>query len=136
MLKKLRETLLTVLPTVIYAHIDYDNEQNADPPFILYQEISKRPQNCRDDRPGYYQRTIQITLSTKKKDEALEEKLEKALLDKDYIFSLTSEYRNSDGSIYRVYEMFIMPLPLKIATATGALILQSHSQVHKNSQVK
>ena len=85
MLKKLRATLLTVLPTVIYAHIDYDNEQNADPPFILYQEISKRPQNFRDDRPGYYQRTIQITLSTKKKDEALEEKLEKALLDKDYI---------------------------------------------------
>ena len=105
MLKKLRATLLTVLPTVIYAHIDYDNEQNADPPFILYQEISKRPQNFRDDRPGYYQRTIQITLSTKKKDEALEEKLEKALLDKDYIFSLTSEYRNSDGSIYRVYEI-------------------------------
>ena len=105
MLKKLRSVLLTVLPTVIYAHLDYDNEQNADPPFILYQEISKRPQNFKDDRPGYYLRTIQITLSTKKKDEVLEEKLEKALLNNDYIFSLTSEYRNSDGSIHRVYEI-------------------------------
>ena len=105
MLKKLRRVLLTVLPTVIYAHLDYDNEQNAEAPFIIYQEISKRPPEFADDRPTYYLRTIQITLSTKKKDEALEEKLEKALLDKDYIFSLTSEYRNSDGSIYRVYEI-------------------------------
>ena len=30
MLKKLRRVLLTVLPTVIYAHLDYDNEQNAE----------------------------------------------------------------------------------------------------------
>ena len=105
MLKKLRQVLLTVLPTVIYAHIDYDNEQNADPPFIVYQEISKRPPSFGDDKPIYYLRTIQITLSTKKKDEDLEEKLETALLKNDYIFSLTSEYKNSDGSIYRVYEI-------------------------------
>ena len=32
MLKKLRRVLLTVLPTVIYAHLDYDNEQNAEAP--------------------------------------------------------------------------------------------------------
>ena len=105
MLKKLRQILLTVLPTVIYAHIDYDNEQKADPPLIVYQEISKRPQNFRDDKPGFYQRTIQITLITKKKDESLEEKLEKALLQNDYIFSLTTEFKNSDGSISRVYEI-------------------------------
>ena len=105
MLKKLRATLLTVLPTVIYAHIDYDNEQNADPPFIVYQEISKRPPSFGDDKPIYYLRTIQITLLTKKKDEVLEEKLEKALLKNDYIFSLLNEFRNSDGSISRVYEI-------------------------------
>ena len=105
MLKKLRQVLLTVLPTVIYAHIDYDNEQKADPPLIVYQEISKRPQNFRDDKPGYYLREIQITLITKKKDESLEEKLEKALLQNDYIFSLTTEFKNSDGSINRVYEI-------------------------------
>ncbi len=105
MLKKLRQVLLTVLPTVIYAHIDYDNEQNADPPFIVYQEISKRPPSFGDDKPIYYVRTIQITLLTKKKDEALEEKLEKALLKNDYIFSLLNEFKNSDGSINRVYEI-------------------------------
>lgn len=105
MLKKLRQVLLTVLPTVIYAHIDYDNEQNADPPFIVYQEISKRPPTFGDDKPIYYLRTIQITLLTKKKDEALEEKLEKALLKNDYIFSLLNEFKNSDGSINRVYEI-------------------------------
>ena len=105
MLKKLRQVLLSVLPTVIYAHLDYDNEQNAEPPFIVYQEISKRPPSFGDDKPIYYLRTIQITLSTKKKDEDLQDKLEKALLDNDYIFSLTSEYKNSDGSIYRVYEI-------------------------------
>ena len=105
MLKKLRQVLLTVLPTVIYAHIDYDNEQNADPPLIVYQEIGKRPPQFGDDKPVYYVRTIQITLITKKKDESLEEKLERALLNKDYIFSLTTEFRNSDGSISRVYEI-------------------------------
>lgn len=105
MLKKLRQVLLTVLPTVIYAHIDYDNEQNADPPFIVYQEISKRPPSFGDDKPIYYLRTIQITLLIKKKDEALEEKLEKALLKNDYIFSLLNEFKNSDGSINRVYEI-------------------------------
>lgn len=105
MLKKLRQVLLTVLPTVIYAHIDYDNEQNTDPPFIVYQEISKRPPSFGDDKPIYYLRTIQITLLTKKKDEALEEKLEKVLLKNDYIFSLLNEFKNSDGSINRVYEI-------------------------------
>jgi len=105
MLKKLRQVLLTVLPTVIYAHLDYDNEQNSEPPFIVYQEISKRPPSFGDDKPLYYLRTIQITLLTKKKDEALEEKLEKALLKNDYIFFLLNEFKNSDGSINRVYEI-------------------------------
>ena len=51
------------------------------------------------------QQVIQITLLTKKKDEVLEGKLETALLKNDYIFSLTSEYANSDHSINRVYEI-------------------------------
>ena len=105
MLTKLRTILLTVLPTVIYSNIDYDSEKNPSPPLIVYQEISKRPQNFRDDKPGFYRKTVQISLITKKKDVNLEEKLEKALLKNDYVFSLTTEYRNSDGSIYRVYEI-------------------------------
>ena len=87
MLTKLRKVLLTVLPTVVYAHNEYDSESNPKPPFIVYQEISKRPPDYADDRPLYYERTIQITLITNKKDESLEEKLEKALLNNDYIFS-------------------------------------------------
>ena len=105
MLTKLRSILLTVLPTVIYAHIEYDNEQNADPPLIVFQDISKRPQVFADNKPTYYERTVQITLITKKKDEVLERKLEKALLDNDYVFSLTTEFKNSDGSLNRVYEI-------------------------------
>lgn len=105
MLKKLRTVLLTVLPSVIYSRFDYDNEQNAEPPFIVYQEISSRPMAFGDDRPSYYLRTIQVTLVTKKKDESIEEKLEKALSDNDYVYSLTTEYKNSDGSINRVYEI-------------------------------
>ena len=105
MLTELRSILLTVLPTVIYAHIDYDNEQNADPPLIVFQDISKRPQVFADNKPTYYERTVQITLITKKKDEVLERNLEKALLDNDYVFSLTTEFKNSDGSLNRVYEI-------------------------------
>ena len=105
MLTKLRSILLTVLPTVIYAHIDYDNEQNADPPLIVFQDISKRPQVFADNKPTYYERTVQITLITKKKDEVLERNLEKSLLDNDYVFSLTTEFKNSDGSLNRVYEI-------------------------------
>lgn len=105
MLKKLRKVLTGVLPNVIYAHYDYDNEQNTEPPFIVYQEVSKRPPIFVDDKPLYYLRTIQITLFTKKKDEALEETLEKALLKNDYVFSLTTEFKNSDGSFSRVYEI-------------------------------
>lgn len=105
MLETLRNILLTVLPVVIYAHVDPDYDQNQNPPFIVYQEVSKRPPTFSDDKPVYYERTIQITLITKKKDVAIEENLERTLLDNDYVFSLTTEYKNSDGSINRVYEI-------------------------------
>ena len=105
MLTKLRRVLLTVLPSVNYAHNDYDSESNPKPPFIVYQEISKRPPGYADDKPIYYERTIQITLITKKKDTVLEEKLEKALLDNDYVFSLTTDYKNSDGTLNSIYEI-------------------------------
>jgi hypothetical protein len=104
-LRKLKAVLQMVLPTVIYARYDYDNEQNTEPPYIIFQDISKKPAEFGDDKPVYYERTIQITLVTKKKDEAIEEKLEKALLEYDYIFSLTNEFSNSDHSINRVYEI-------------------------------
>lgn len=105
MLETLRNILLTVLPTVIYAHVDNDYDENPEPPFIVYQEVSKRPPAFSDNKPIYYERTIQITLITKKKDVVIEENLEQVLLNNDYTFSLTTEYKNSDGSINRVYEI-------------------------------
>lgn len=103
-LSKLKEILSSV-GNVVYAHLEYDNEHNPTPPFIVFQEISKRPPAYSDDRPAYYLRTIQITLITKKKDEALEGRLERALLDNGFAFSVTTEFRNSDRSINRVYEI-------------------------------
>lgn len=105
MLSTLRDVLLMVLPTVIYAHYDEDDESSAEPPFIVYQEISKRPPSYSDDKPIYYERVIQINLITKKKDIVLEESLESVLMAHDYVYSLIHEYKNSDGSINRVYEI-------------------------------
>ena len=105
MLVALRNILLTVLPTVIYAHIDNEYDSNPEPPYIVYQEVSKRPPTYSDNKPVYYLRTVQITLVTKKKDVVIEGNLEQALLENDYTFSLTTEYKNSDGSINRVYEI-------------------------------
>ena len=105
MLRKLKCVLLTVLPTVIYGHYDYDNEQKAEPPFIVFQEISKRPAEYGDDKPVHYVKVVQITLITKKKDVELEEQLESKLLEYEYVYSLVTEMVNSDHSINRVYEV-------------------------------
>jgi hypothetical protein len=65
-LEKLRNTLLSVVPKVFYATNEYDNEDNAEPPFIVFQEISKRASVFAEDKPVFYMSTIQITLVTKK----------------------------------------------------------------------
>lgn len=105
MIRKLKAVLLTVLPTVIYGHYDYDNEQNADAPFIVFQEVSKRPAEYGDDKPVHYVKVIQVTLVTKKKDVELEEQLEAKLLEFEYTYSLLTETVNSDHSMNRVYEI-------------------------------
>lgn len=105
MLRKLKCVLATVLPTVIYGHYDYDNEQKAEPPFIVFQEVSKRPAEYGDDKPVHYVKVIQVTLVTSKKDVELEEKLESVLLEYEYTYSLLTETVNSDHSINRVYEI-------------------------------
>lgn len=105
MLTKLRKTLLLVVPDVIYASYDYDNEQNTVPPFIVYQETSKRPKLFAEDAPVYYEVTVQINLITKKKNLELEGRLETTLLSQGYTFSVLSEYKNEDGSLNRAYEI-------------------------------
>ena len=104
-LEKLRKTLLSVVPKVFYATNEYDNEDNAEPPFIVFQEISKRASVFAEDKPVFYMSTIQITLVTKKKDPALETKLKTTLLKNGYTPQNLSEFRNEDGSINKIYEV-------------------------------
>lgn len=105
-LEKIYSILNSVLPDkVCYAINEYDNETYAEMPYIVYQEISKRPHHFKDDQASFYLCSIQITLVTKKKDRALERKLEDALLKNNLTYSVTSEYHNEDKSLNRVYEL-------------------------------
>lgn len=90
---------------VFYGSNVYDNETNAPMPYIVYQEITKRPASYMDDAPIWYKSSIQITLVTKKKDTKLEKKLEQVLLNNGFAFSLLSEFKNEDKSLNRIYEI-------------------------------
>lgn len=90
---------------VFYGSNIYDNEDNASMPYIVYQELSKRPASFSDDTPILYKANIQITMVTKKKDRNLEKKLEQTLLKNGFAFSLLSEFKNQDKSLNRVYEI-------------------------------
>ena len=59
---------------VFYGSNVYDNEDNASMPYIVYQEVTKRPASFSDDAPIFYRATIQITMVTKKKDKQLVKK--------------------------------------------------------------
>jgi hypothetical protein len=104
-LEKLRTTLLSVVDKVFYATNAYDNEDNAEPPFIVFQETSKRASVFAEDKPVFYTSIIQITLITKKKDVSQENKLVRTLLQAGYTPENLSEYSNEDGSINKVYEV-------------------------------
>lgn len=81
-------TLNKVLPKkVFYGTNIYDNDDNAKMPYIVYQEISKRPIGFADNVPLCYSSTIQITLVTKRKDTSLEKSLETTLLNNNYSYS-------------------------------------------------
>lgn len=107
-LEEVYQILNKVLPDkVFYAVNVYDNETYAHLPYIVYQEISKRPRSFSDDLPFFYYSSIQITLVTKRKDRVLERKLEEALINNNLAYSVTSEYHNEDKSINRVYEIIM-----------------------------
>ena len=98
--------LKSVLPDkVFYGSNVYDNEDNALMPYIVYQEITKRAIGYGDNLPLAFSSKIQITLVTKKKNLSLERSLEKALLDNNISFEVTSEFFNSDKSINRIYQI-------------------------------
>lgn len=105
MLEKLRKTLLKVVNKVFYATNEYDNEDNAEPPFIVFQETSRRVSLFAEDKPVYYTSVVQITLVTRRKDVGLENILISTLISAGYVPQNLSEYRNEDGSINKVYEV-------------------------------
>ncbi len=105
MLEKLRITLLKVVNNVFYATNEYDNEDNAEPPFIVFQETSKRASLFAEDKPVFYTSVVQITLVTKQKNVVLEKLLLATLTKAGYTPQNLSEYRNEDGSINKVYEV-------------------------------
>ena len=105
-LSKLYQALNSVLKDkVFYGSNVYDNEDNASMPYIVYQEVTKRPASFSDDAPNYYKVNVQITMVTKKKDKQLEKKLEQVLINNGFAFSLLSEFKNQDKSLNRVYEI-------------------------------
>lgn len=98
--------LKSILPDkVFYGTNVYDDGDNASMPYIVYQETSKRAIGYGDNLPLAFSSKIQITLVTKKKDLSLERSLEKALLDNEISFELTSEFFNSDKSLNRIYQI-------------------------------
>lgn len=106
MLEELFQLLCEVLPDkVFYGTNEYDNGDNASMPYMVYEEINKRPIGYHDDLPISYRSNIQITLVTAKKDLALEKSLEDKLLENELVFQVISEYKNSDKSINRIYEI-------------------------------
>lgn len=105
-LEEIYSILNKVLPNkVFYGTNVYDNEDNATMPYMVYQEINKRPIGYADNIPLPYISTIQITLVTKRKDTSLEKSLETNLLNNKLNYSLISEFFNSDKSVNRVYEI-------------------------------
>ena len=105
-LEELAKIIKPVLPDkVFYGTNVYDNLDNAKMPYIVYQEVSKRPIGYSDNIPLPYFSRIQITLVTKKKTLSLERELEKTFLDNNISFELTSEFFNSDRSVNRVYQV-------------------------------
>ncbi len=98
--------LNTVLPNKVFYGVNtYDNDDNAEMPYIVYQEISKRPIGYIDDKPIYYRSNIQITLVTKTKSRELENTLETLLLTNDLVYQVISEFKNNDKSLNRIYEI-------------------------------
>lgn len=105
-LNGLYKILNEVLPNQVYYGLNvYDDKKAVTLPFIVYQEVSKRPSVFNDDYLDLYKKNIQVTLVTSDKSLNLEKTLENKLLEHNLIFTLLSEFKNQDKSLSRVYEI-------------------------------
>ncbi|HRX45527.1 MAG TPA: hypothetical protein P5091_05745 [Acholeplasmataceae bacterium] len=102
-LEALFETLNSVLP----GKVSYGTRVGleADPNYIIYQELTNRTIVYADDKSIAKVATFQVSLITENKDISLEERLEASLYFMGYEYELLSEFINEDGSVNRVYEI-------------------------------
>lgn len=66
------ETIYSILDKVLkdkvfYAVNVYDNEENAPMPYIVYQEITKKPKGYHGDVPIFMFQAFRLLLSQRKK---------------------------------------------------------------------
>jgi hypothetical protein len=105
-LERIYQILDGVLPGKISYGTNVVDENETDVlPFIVYQEISKRPVSYADDRSVIRVSTVQITLVTENKNQGIEQNLEEVLYLNGYNYQMITEYMNDDGSVNRVYEI-------------------------------
>lgn len=100
--------LRRVTPNVYYFHNrNDDSEETNKLPYIVFQIISKRP-IARDDIAELYKVEYQISVVTRKRNEALIVNFEQTLQGRGFIPTLISSFQNDDYSINRVYKVEII----------------------------
>ncbi|NLB11136.1 hypothetical protein GX831_01610 [bacterium] len=100
--------LRRVTPNVYYFHNRYDDSDKSNKlPYIVFQIVSKKP-IVSDDTAELYKVEYQITVVTRKRNEALIVSFEQILKNRGFIPTLISSYPNDDYSINRVYKVEII----------------------------
>lgn len=101
------EALFDTLNSVLPGKVSYGTREGleADPNYIIYQELSNRAIVYADDKAIAKVATFQVSLITEKKNLLIEKQLEASLYFVGYGFELLSEFINEDGSVNRIYEI-------------------------------
>lgn len=97
-----------VTPNVYYFHNRSDDSPSSNKlPYIVFQIVAKRP-IASDDIASLYRVEYQISIVTRKRNEALIVKFEQTLHNRGFIPTLISSYQNDDYSLNRVYKVEII----------------------------
>ena len=84
-----------------------DSDDSNALPYIVFQIISKKP-IASDDTALLYKVEYQISVVTRKRNEALIVRFEQTLKDRGFIPMLISSFMNDDYSMCRVYTVEII----------------------------
>ena len=106
-MQELLERLFDTLNNALPGRVSYGTREwlEAEPNYIIYQELNNRGLVYADDQVQAKVSTFQVNLITEKKDLILEDRLESSFYFNEYEFELLSEFINEDGSVNRVYEI-------------------------------